>query len=71
MWNTFEDDRRYCDACERYVSYLLSPQVAYCARCGADVRLFSDEDRRRFQDSLRRPLGPEDLLGGVDRRDSA
>ena len=48
----FYGDRKYCPACDDYVSYLASIDTSYCIDCGAEVRLFSKEDWERFQSGL-------------------
>ena len=55
----YYNDRKYCQTCEEYVSYLQSTSHSYCARCGEQVRLFSDEDWNSFHAQLkeRRPKG--------------
>ncbi|MEM8709720.1 MAG: hypothetical protein AAGG01_02110 [Planctomycetota bacterium] len=58
--NRFESDRKWCPACETYVSYLMSLDTSYCAECGGEVRLLSKEDWEQFSEQLkaRRP-GPK------------
>lgn len=57
--NDFYSDRKYCDQCGTYVSYLMSVDSSYCVECGAEVHLFSKEDWEDFHESLqsRRPKG--------------
>ena len=52
-------DRKYCDQCDDYASYLMSVETSYCVRCGAQVHLFSEPDWESFNQSLqdRRPKG--------------
>lgn len=52
-------DRKFCPSCRTYVAYLMSIEHSYCAQCGCEVRLFSEEDWRSFNDSLqaKRPKG--------------
>ncbi|MCB9916444.1 MAG: hypothetical protein H6828_15055 [Planctomycetes bacterium] len=63
----FYSDRKYCDCCKKYVSYLMSIDTSYCVECGAAVHLFSKDDWQTFNDSLseRRPKG------GRPRKDRA
>lgn len=49
----FDEDRRYCEGCGKYVRYLLSIRASYCTECGGTVRLFSPADQARFQASLK------------------
>ena len=46
-------------SCPDYVAYLMSIEHSYCAKCGSEVRLFSDQDWTAFNESLqaRRPKG--------------
>ncbi len=55
----FYSDRKFCEHCQAYVSYLQSTDHSYCVQCGLAVRLFSDEDWTAFNESLqeRRPKG--------------
>ena len=55
----YYNDRKFCQDCGDYVPYLQSIEHSYCAVCGAQVRLFSDEDWDLFHESLkeRRPKG--------------
>ena len=64
----FYEDRKWCHQCEGYVPYLMSTDHSYCIQCGAEVRLFSDDDWQAFNASLkeRRPKG-----GRPRKRDSA
>ncbi len=48
----FYADRRWCRNCRAYVPYLLSPNEAWCTRCGSPVALFSEEDRAQFERGL-------------------
>ncbi|HED66148.1 MAG TPA: hypothetical protein ENJ09_11405 [Planctomycetes bacterium] len=59
MESDFYNDRKYCDHCQTYVSYLQGMDQSYCVECGQPVRLFSDEDWADFHASLkeRRPKG--------------
>ncbi len=55
----FYNDRKYCETCCQYVSYLQSMEQSYCVQCGEAVRLFSTEDWESFNATLkeRRPKG--------------
>ena len=55
----FYNDRKYCENCCQYVSYLQSMEHSYCVQCGEAVRLFSTDDWETFNASLkeRRPKG--------------
>jgi hypothetical protein len=57
--NNFYSDRKYCDKCDKYVSYLMSVDTSYCVECGQAVHLFSTDDWQTFNESLqeRRPKG--------------
>jgi len=54
MDNTdYYSDRKYCTNCREYVPYLQSMEHSYCAVCGSQVRLFSEEDWNAFTESLK------------------
>lgn len=55
----YYNDRKYCQRCRDYVAYLQSMEHSYCAVCGGQVRLFSEDDWAAFTESLkeRRPKG--------------
>ncbi len=55
----FYSDRKFCDGCNEYVSYLMSVETSYCVQCGAQVHLFSKSDWQNFNESMqeRRPKG--------------
>lgn len=57
--NGFYNDHKYCDQCDKYVSYLMSVDTSYCVECGNTVHLFSKDDWESFNNSLqeRRPKG--------------
>lgn len=57
--NSFYSDRKYCDHCNEYVSYLMSVESSYCIQCGNQVHLFSKTDWKSFNESLqeRKPKG--------------
>ena len=48
----FQNDRKWCSACDGYVSYLMSIDKSFCAQCGAEVRLFSEEDWIAFSEKM-------------------
>ena len=48
MLGNFDDDHRFCTACQTYVRYLQSPEHAYCVECGQKVTLFSKDDTKIF-----------------------
>lgn len=48
----FYGDKKYCDACRKYVHYLMSVESSYCVTCGARVHLFSREDWEDFNQNL-------------------
>ncbi len=54
MRSDFYEDPRFCERCDEYVRYLLSPERSYCAECGARVKLFSREDQTGFRRSVAR-----------------
>ena len=58
-YGDFYDDRKFCEACNQYVPYLISMDHSYCVQCGGVVRLFSEGDWEVFNESLkaRRPRG--------------
>jgi len=55
----YYSDRKFCSHCKEYVTYLMSVEHSYCARCGNQVRLFSKEDWSTFHEQMqeRRPKG--------------
>jgi len=55
----FYNDRKFCEHCQTYVSYLQSTEHSYCVQCGHPVRLFSETDWNAFNEALkeRRPKG--------------
>lgn len=57
--NDFYNDRKFCETCNDYVPYLQSIEQSYCAACGGEVRLFSQDDWQTFHAELkdRRPKG--------------
>ncbi len=60
MDNTdFYNDRKYCQDCQEYVPYLQSMEHSYCTLCGAQVRLFSEEDWETFHAAVneKKPKG--------------
>lgn len=69
----FYNDRKYCHACGDYVAYLHSLEHSYCAQCGREVRLFSEEDWTSFHESLkdRRPKGGRPRKQRIDNKESA
>ena len=50
--NAFYSDRKYCDACKKYVSYLMSIDTSFCVECGGEVHLFSKDDWKSFNENL-------------------
>jgi len=44
----FYNDYKYCSACDKYVTYLMSIHDSYCTECGDKVRLFSQKDWEEF-----------------------
>jgi len=50
----FYSDLKYCDKCDKYVSYLMGVEHSYCTECGGRVRLFSEHDWQAFNESLTR-----------------
>ena len=55
----FYTEKKYCEECGTYRTYLQSIERSYCSHCGAEVRLFSKPDWEAFHESLqvRRPKG--------------
>lgn len=55
----YYSDRKFCSHCNAYVPYLMSVEHSYCAQCGNEVRLFSQDDWESFNESMqaRRPKG--------------
>ena len=50
----FQNERKWCDHCNTYVRYLMSVNQSYCAECGGSVRLFSEKDRERFFEDVKK-----------------
>jgi len=48
----FYSDRKYCDHCDEYVSYLMSVDSSFCVQCGGRVHLFSKSDWETFNEGL-------------------
>jgi hypothetical protein len=65
----FYNDRKFCSYCEQYVPYLMSVENSYCAQCGQEVRLFSENDWKAFNEAMaeRKPKGGRPSK--KDRRD--
>ena len=65
----FYSDRKYCDACQKYVSYLMSIEASYCVECGGEVHLFSKDDWQDFNENLqaRRTKGGRPARKQLDR----
>jgi hypothetical protein len=55
--NDFYNNRKHCDSCNKYVSYLMSVDTSYCVECGSEVHLFSSSDWTALNESIdsRRP----------------
>lgn len=70
----FYNDRKYCEHCCEYVSYLQSMEQSYCVQCGEAVRLFSSEDWETFNASLkeRRPKGgrPKKVKNDAEKKET-
>lgn len=47
----FYSDHKFCSACDKYVTYLMSIHASYCTQCGSEVRLFSKSDWKAFNHS--------------------
>ncbi|MBI1849016.1 MAG: hypothetical protein HYR85_01600 [Planctomycetes bacterium] len=54
---TYDDEKKWCPKCRRYVKYLQSYNSSYCSVCGEKVLLFNDEDWAKFKKSLQKPDG--------------
>jgi transposase-like protein len=51
-------EKKYCPHCERYERYLRSCNKAgiskyHCIICGEEVKLFSDEDQKAFDATVK------------------
>lgn len=55
----YYSDRKFCPQCNDYVHYLMSIEHSFCAECGSEVRLFSENDWTAFNESIqaKRPRG--------------
>jgi len=49
----YYQESKYCSRCDLYVRFLQSTEACFCVECGAKVQLFSPQDKRAFQSSLR------------------
>lgn len=70
----FYNDKKYCPACEEYVTYLMAVGHSYCTSCGSEVRLFSDGDWATFNHGIgaKRPKGGRKKKGAsANKRDTA
>ncbi len=69
--SNFYSDRKFCDSCNKYVSYLMSVDTSFCVECGHEVHLFSKDDWQSFNQNLqeRRPKGgrPRRAKSGTKR----
>jgi hypothetical protein len=61
----YYSDRKFCTTCNAYVPYLMSVDKSYCAQCGQEVRLFSQQDWTAFNESMQEKRGK----GGRPRKD--
>ncbi len=48
----FDNDKKWCEQCNRYQRYLMSVNQSYCIECGAEVRLFNKADAAAFGEDL-------------------
>jgi len=55
---SFDEDRKWCPKCSRYVQYLQSIYLSYCIECGGKVELFDPKEEKAFQEKLQR-TGPK------------
>ena len=69
----YYSERKYCGHCEKYVPYLMSVERSFCAECGAEVRLFSENDWRVFNEAMqaRKPKGGRPRKDKGPKRESA
>ena len=54
VYPSFEDDRKWCPRCDRYVQYIQSIYLSYCIECGSKVELFDPEQSKALEDRLQR-----------------
>jgi Fe2+ or Zn2+ uptake regulation protein len=47
-------ERKWCEHCKDYVRYLMSVDHSYCVQCGNKVRLFSNDDAEKFNETVQR-----------------
>jgi hypothetical protein len=52
--SNYYNDHKYCQHCQKYVSYLMSMEHSYCIECGERVKLFSKEDWVNFNETMTR-----------------
>ena len=68
--DSFDSNRKWCPACDRYVAYLMSITTSYCVECGGEVRLLSTRDWESFSESMdaRRPRPKRRKKAGGERK---
>lgn len=68
--DSFDSNRKWCPACDRYVAYLMSITTSYCVECGGEVRLLSTVDWESFSESMdaRRPRPRRRKKAGGERK---
>lgn len=59
----YYNEKKWCESCTDYVSFLMSVERSYCVNCGSPVRLFSKQDLKAFTEGMQREKG-----GGPRRR---
>lgn len=53
----YYSEKKWCEPCTDYVSFLMSVERSYCVNCGSPVRLFSKKDLQAFTDGMERDKG--------------
>jgi hypothetical protein len=68
--DSFDSNRKWCPACDRYVAYLMSITTSSCVECGGEVRLLSTVDWESFSESMdaRRPRPRRRKKAGGERK---
>lgn len=50
----FYNERKWCEHCKDYVRFMMSMDHSFCVQCGNKVRMFSQDDARRFTETVQR-----------------
>lgn len=50
----YYQEKKWCEACDDYVRYLMSVDHSYCIDCGGRVKLFNHKDKEHFSETIQR-----------------